>query len=136
MNDWHDLGGDQGLYLENVLDHYRAPHNFGPLAEATFSHREMSLSCGDALELAVKLDDAGRVADAKFQGSGCALSVAAASMLTDYIKGRTVAELQALSQEDVFKLLGFEVGVSRLRCALLGLKTLELGLADHLKNYG
>lgn len=126
-----DIIGDEEMYRENILDHYREPHNARRIGDATFSHRELNPSCGDTIELFVKLED-GKVADVGFDGHGCAISQAAVSMLTDHVKGMDVARLQALSKEDVFRLLGVEVGMTRLRCALLGLKTLEVGLQQHL----
>jgi NifU-like protein involved in Fe-S cluster formation len=132
MTDWHDNGSDQGMYLENVMEHYQTPRNRRPLPEATFSHHEYSLSCGDDLTVAVRLGDDGRVIETAFEGTGCALSVASVSMLTDFVRGKTLAELQALSDRDIFALLGFDVGISRLRCATLGLKTLQLGVSKHL----
>ncbi|MEY4745336.1 MAG: hypothetical protein RL272_1281 [Candidatus Parcubacteria bacterium] len=127
------LTGDEEMYKENILEHYREPHNAGRLGDATFIHKELNPSCGDTVELFVRLDG-DRVADVKFDGHGCAISQAAVSMLTDHIKGMDVGALSKLAKEDVFRLLGVEVGVTRLRCALLGLKTLETGLQEHLKN--
>ncbi len=132
MDHLHDaLSGDEQMYKENILDHYREPHNTGRIADATFSHKELNPSCGDTIELFVKLEG-GKVADARFDGHGCAISQAAVSMLTDHIKGMDVEALGALSKDDVFRLLGVEIGMTRLRCALLGLKTLETGLQEHL----
>ncbi|HTK04272.1 MAG TPA: SUF system NifU family Fe-S cluster assembly protein [Candidatus Eisenbacteria bacterium] len=126
-----DIIGDEEMYRENILDHYREPHNAGRIEGATFSHRELNPSCGDTIEMYVKIAD-GRVADVKFDGHGCAISQASVSMLTDHVKGMDVAALRALTKEDVFRLLGVQVGMTRLRCALLGLKTLEVGLQNHL----
>lgn len=120
------------MYQEEILEHYRSPHNAGTLADATFRHKELNQSCGDTIDLYVKLDAEGRVADVKFDGSGCAISQASVSMLTDHVKGMHVDDLRKLGQEDVFRLLGITVGVTRLKCALLGLKTLEVGLENHL----
>ncbi|HTM68789.1 MAG TPA: SUF system NifU family Fe-S cluster assembly protein [Candidatus Binatia bacterium] len=126
-----DIIGDEEMYRENILDHYREPHNAGRIEGATFSHRELNPSCGDTIELFVAIAD-GKVADVKFDGHGCAISQASVSMLTDHVKGMDVAALKALRKEDVFRLLGVRVGMTRLRCALLGLKTLEVGLATYL----
>ncbi len=129
----HDqLSGDEAMYQEEILEHYRSPHNKGTLPDATFSHRELNQSCGDTIDLYVKLDADGKVADVKFDGSGCAISQASVSMLTDHVRGMAVEQLRALGQEDVFRLLGITVGVTRLKCALLGLRTLEVGLENHL----
>lgn len=132
MDHFHDnLTGDEAMYKENILDHYREPHNVGRMDDATFSHKELNASCGDTIEIFVKLAD-GKVADVRFDGHGCAISQASVSMLTDHIKGMDADALGKLAKEDVFRLLGVEVGPSRLRCALLGLKTLEIGLQNHL----
>lgn len=133
MTDWHDL--DEGMYMENILDHNAHPHNRGPLPDADFRHEEESLSCGDRLALAARLDG-DRIAEARFEGSGCALSVAAASMLTDALVGKATKEALAMTDADVFRLLGFEVGISRLRCATLALKTFQQGLSGYLKSHG
>jgi len=136
------LIGDEQMYMENILDHSKHPHNAGTIPDAQLMHTEVNTSCGDTIGLYVKFAPAKggsashgdeRVADVKFDGHGCAISQAAVSMLTDFIKGKTVDELKALTKEDVFALLGMEVGMTRLRCALLGLKTLEVGLEQHLK---
>lgn len=119
--------GDEVLYRENVLEHCREPHNAGPMEDASLRHKELNRSCGDMVELFLKFKD-GRVRDVSFVGQGCAISQAATSMLTDRVKGMTKAELAALGQKDIFDLLGFPVGMTRLRCALLGLKTLQVGL--------
>jgi nitrogen fixation NifU-like protein len=126
-----DLIGDEQMYMEEILDHSKHPHNAGTIPDATFTHQEVNTSCGDTIGMYVKLAD-GKVADVKFDGHGCAISQASVSMLTDFIRGKTVDELKALTKEDVFALLGIEVGMTRLRCALLGLKTLEVGLQNHL----
>jgi nitrogen fixation NifU-like protein len=133
MEHLHDqLSGDEAMYQEEILEHYRMPHNKGTLADATFSHRELNQSCGDTIDLYVRLDAEGRVADVKFDGSGCAISQASVSMLTDHVKGMAVDDLRKLTQDDVFRLLGITIGVTRLKCALLGLRTLEVGLQNHL----
>src|SRR5690606_6990707 len=125
-----NLIGDEQMYMENILDHSKHPHNAGSIPDATFTHQEINTSCGDTIGLYVRLKD-GRVDDVKFDGHGCAISQASVSMLTDHIKGKTVEELRALTKEDIFALLGIKVSMTRLRCALLGLKTLEVGLEQH-----
>jgi nitrogen fixation NifU-like protein len=127
-----NLIGDEQMYMENILDHSKHPHNAGTIPDATIMHREVNTSCGDTVNLYVTLQE-GRVLDVKFDGHGCAISQAGVSMLTDHIKGKTVEELRALTKEDIFALLGIKVGMTRLRCALLGLRTLEVGLEEHLK---
>ncbi len=121
---------DLEMYRENILDHYREPHNVGAIADATLHHKELNPSCGDTVELFVKFDG-DRVSDVSFIGQGCAISQAATSLLTDHIKGMSIEELAKLTQQDIFNLLGFSVGMTRLRCALLGLKTLQVSLCQN-----
>ncbi len=127
------LIGDEQMYMEEILEHSKHPHNAGTILDATFMHQEVNTSCGDSISLYVKLAD-GKVTDVKFDGHGCAISQASVSMLTDFVKGKTMDELKLLTKEDVFVLLGINVGMTRLRCALLGLKTLKVGLEEYLKN--
>src|SRR5579859_499051 len=115
------------LYRELILEHYKHPHNAGRLEGASFSRQELNPSCGDMIEMFVRVAG-GRVADVKFEGRGCAISQASASLLTDKIKGMSVDELRALSQQDVFDLLAVPLGAGRIRCALLPLKALHHGL--------
>ena len=123
---------EEQIYKENILDHYKNPRNTGPLSPRTWNHRELNTSCGDSIELYVRLGSDGRVEAASFEGRGCAISQAAASMLTDAVRGMTVDELRALGQDDVMELLGIPVGPTRIKCAMLGLKTLQRGLDMHL----
>lgn len=118
------------MYRENILDHYKSPRNFGTLDKPDISHHEYNASCGDDLTFTVKLDAERRVAEVKFTGRGCAISMAAASMLSERIKGMSVEELHKLTSDDIFELLGTEIGPGRIKCALLPLKTLMTGVEE------
>ena len=85
------------LYQEVILDHYKRPRNFGPLPDADHSAEGYNPLCGDQVKVSVRLED-GRVADAHFEGAGCAISTASASLMTDAVKGLTVDEAEALFQ--------------------------------------
>ncbi len=89
MNDIDTLHGDElrDLYRELILDHARKPRHFGKLDGATHFAEGINPLCGDKLKLYLRLDDAGRICDAMFEGSGCAISVASASLLTDSVLG-------------------------------------------------
>ncbi len=120
------------LYRETILDHYKNPHNFGELPDADIKVREANASCGDMIEISVKLQEASGkigkatlISDIKFKGLGCAISMAATSLLTDFVKGKSLKEIENLTQEDVFKLLGGSISVGRVKCALLPLKAME-----------
>ena len=123
------------MYQEIILQHYRSPHNFGPLEGATMKGEEFNPSCGDHITLSLKLDPAGtRVEEVHFAGDGCAISVAGASMLTERIKGRTLEEVRALTREDVLALLGIPLSPVRVKCALTGFAALGKALHASLPN--
>ncbi len=114
-------------YRERIIDHYRNPRNQGVLEDADISAQLDNPVCGDVVRLDVRLTG-GRVSAARFSGRGCVLSMAAASLLTEELVGKTVEDLHELSDEVVFELLGLRPGPVRARCALLGLRALQLGL--------
>jgi nitrogen fixation NifU-like protein len=116
------------LYREEILEHYRQPHNFGTLASPDVVQEGDNPLCGDRITLSLALSDDGRVADVSFTGRGCAISQASASMLTDDIRGRSLDELAALDRDHVLGLLGIEISPARLKCALLSLDTLRRAL--------
>ncbi len=111
------------IYQEEILEHYRHPHNHGQLADADIVQTENNPTCGDKLTFYLKLKD-DVVIDVRFDGEGCAISQAAASLLTDEIIGMKRAQIQQLQKEDVLELLGIELGPTRLKCALLSLQGL------------
>jgi nitrogen fixation NifU-like protein len=117
------------LYRDYILEHYRRPHNFGVLDNATASYEGANPLCGDRITLQLRL--AGdRVVGVGFTGRGCAISQASASLLTDEIKGKPVADAAAMTSQDVLDMLGIEISPARLKCALLSLDTLQHALAE------
>ena len=118
----------ESLYREHILDHYRHPRNQGTLDGADISYQLDNEVCGDVVRLDVRLQH-GRVSEARFSGHGCVISTASASMLTEEVLGKTVAELKALRDEDVFKMLGATLPPVRTKCGLLPLRALQEGLA-------
>jgi len=116
------------MYRQQILDHYRNPRNYGELDAPTFSHVGENTSCGDEITVDVKLaEDGETVEDVAFRGEGCAISQAAASLLTSEVRGMTVAELYELDRDDVLDLLGVEVTPMRIKCAVLAEKVLQDG---------
>ncbi len=115
------------MYREQILDHYKNPRNYGELEEHTFSHLGENPMCGDEIEVFVRLDDEDRIEYASFQGDGCAISQASASMLTSHIRGMSMEELQELGTDDVLDLLGIEVTPMRVKCAVLAEKVAQDG---------
>jgi nitrogen fixation NifU-like protein len=113
------------LYREQILEHYKRPHNFGRLDDADLEFEDTNPFCGDEQHVFIRLDDSDRVAEVTFEGKGCAISTAATSMLTDELRGMNRSELLHLPKEFVLDLLGIEISATRLKCALLGLKIVK-----------
>jgi len=113
------------LYHDLIMDHYRNPRNFDCKNRicSTSSSRH-NPSCGDKIDINVKIVD-NTIVDICFDGFGCALSTASASMLTEYVKGKSIDEVNKLNKEFVVNLLGIEVTPIRLKCALLPLETIQ-----------
>ena len=119
------------LYRDYILEHYRRPHNFGVIDAPTASTEGSNPLCGDRITLQLGVKD-GVVDRVGFTGRGCAISQASASLLTDEIKGKPVAEVEAFRADDLLDLLGIEISPARLKCALLSLDTLRRALADRV----
>jgi nitrogen fixation NifU-like protein len=117
------------LYRDYILEHYRRPHNFGVLEDASASHEGSNPLCGDRITMQLGIRD-GKVAEVAFTGRGCAISQASASLLTDEVKGMTVEDAAAYRADDLLELLGIEISPARLKCAMLSLETLDAALAD------
>jgi nitrogen fixation NifU-like protein len=117
------------MYREQILEHAKHPHNFGSLEGATISHEEHNPLCGDKVRLDLLIED-DMIADVRFSGRGCAISQAAASLLTDELRGMPVEAAKAYSKEDLLELIGIPLSKNptRLKCALLSLKALKAGL--------
>ena len=118
---------DSSYYREQIIDLYENPLNYGELATADFSYEEDNPLCGDVVRIDVKLDENGRVAQVAWSGDGCAISQASASLLTEEIKGKTLAEVKEFSKEKVLELIGIPLSMARVKCALLSLKVLKAG---------
>jgi nitrogen fixation NifU-like protein len=117
------------LYRDYILEHYRRPHNFGVLETPTASYEGSNPLCGDRITMMLGIRD-GVVAEVAFTGRGCAISQASASLLTDEVKGKSLADLAQITPDDVLDLLGIEISPARLKCALLSLDTLEHALTE------
>ena len=113
------------LYREQILDHYKHPHNFGELDDADLEFEDTNPLCGDELRVQLRTDDEGRIEDVRFSGQGCAISQASASMVSDEVRGMTPEELLRLDKSFVLELLGIDISATRMKCALLALKVLK-----------
>jgi nitrogen fixation protein NifU and related proteins len=113
------------LYREEILEHYKRPHNWGELQEPDFVFEDTNPLCGDELKVMLSLGPEGRIADVRFSGHGCAISQAAASMASDEVKGMSLEQLLKLDRDFILGLLGIDISATRMKCALLSLKVLK-----------
>ena len=114
------------LYREQILDHYRNPRNQGTLDPNDASHEETNPLCGDRIRIDLRIAD-NHISEIRFSGRGCAISQAAASMLTEMVEGATIDDIRNLTPEDLLDELGIPLSPARVKCALLSLKVLKSG---------
>src|SRR6478735_9370083 len=113
------------LYRDQILEHYKRPHNFGHVENPDLEFEDTNPFCGDEQHVTIRLDESEKVAEVAFEGKGCAISTAATSLLTDELVGKTREELLKLPKEFVLELLGIEISATRMKCAMLGLKVIK-----------
>jgi nitrogen fixation NifU-like protein len=120
--------GGSDMYRQQILDHYKNPRNYGELEESTFTHVGENPMCGDTIEIDVKLgDDDEVIEDLAFRGDGCAISQAAASMLSGMLIDKSIEELQEMDRDDMIDALGVDISPMRVKCAVLAEKVAQDG---------
>ena len=115
------------IYKENILDHYNYPRNKGKLSEPDIFAKDSNPLCGDVIEFSINMDDS-KVKEVKFDGKGCAICLATASMLTDFIHGKKSDEILKMEKNDLLRLLQIELSPNRLKCALLPMEVMKVGV--------
>lgn len=116
------------LYQDQILDHYKHPRNKGKLEPATHSATDTNPLCGDKISLQLRVDSHGRVDAARFDGQGCAISLASASILTTILEGKDLREAVALEDAALLETVGVPLSAVRKECALLSLHVLRAAL--------
>jgi nitrogen fixation NifU-like protein len=120
------------IYREVILDHYQNPHHHGRLEHADATYTDANTSCGDEITMQLQLAPDGTITDVAFEGTGCAISQASASMLTDQIIGMKADEVLKLGRQDVIDNLGgVQLTPVRIKCAMLGLSVLKAAVYTH-----
>lgn len=120
------------MYRQEILEHFKHPHNFGTIDHALCSAALANTSCGDRIQMDVnikKVGDKEIVEAIKFSGIGCAISIASASLLTDAVRGKDRSWIESLKPEFVYDLLGTPLTPSRIKCALLPLEVLQKSIS-------
>ncbi len=121
------------IYRQIILDHYKHPRNFGHLDNPDAKTEEGNVTCGDRIVMEISATG-GVVSDIRFSGEGCAISLAAASMLTEKVKGMKIADVMKLTGKDIVNLLGTTLTPSRTKCAILPLEVLQKAVVSLKRN--
>src|SRR5207248_2778276 len=122
---------DRQEYIEILLDHYEHPRNSRIIAGADIDYTGGNPGCGDIIHMYATVGDGDRITDVAFEGEGCTISQAAASIVTEMVQGKTLAELQEMNYETLVEELGSEVVAPRIKCAVLALGTLKAGAEQY-----
>ena len=116
------------MYSEIILDHFKSPRNFGKLENPSSAAKDLNPACGDVIEISLNIGSS-IIQDVKFEGQGCAISQATASMLTEFVKGKSIEDIEKLQPYDLFNLIGITLSPVRAKCALLSLNVLKTALS-------
>jgi nitrogen fixation NifU-like protein len=116
------------LYREQIIDRYKNPLMRGELDPRDYTYEDDNPLCGDRIRIDLRVDGQGRITEAAFSGTGCAISQAAADLLVESVVGKSLEDVKALGKQDILGMLGIELGPVRLKCALLSLKVLKAGV--------
>jgi nitrogen fixation NifU-like protein len=119
------------IYREIILDHYRNPRNKGRLTDPDVTIHDSNPLCGDEIDMHLKVEE-DKIKDIKFEGRGCAISQASASMLTEMVSNKPLSMVKNLSKEDILENIGLtNLGPARIKCALLSLKVLKMSMVKY-----
>jgi nitrogen fixation protein NifU and related proteins len=128
------MPSEEELYQDHILDHYEDPFHRGRLADATHAHEDKNPLCGDVVRMELAIDDGGKIRNVYFDGQGCVISQASASMLSEEMYGKTVDAVKHFSAEDMLKLYGPRLTPNRQKCCLLSWKVLQSAVHSPLEN--
>jgi nitrogen fixation NifU-like protein len=115
-------------YEEHVQDHYEDPYHRGTLDTATHMAEGTNPNCGDRIVVTLRLNDSGKINEAWFDGEGCVISQASASMLMEQVEGKMIEDVKAITAEQVLERIGSAMTPERQKCCLLSLDTLQSAL--------
>ncbi|MGC8676325.1 MAG: iron-sulfur cluster assembly scaffold protein [Candidatus Micrarchaeia archaeon] len=118
------------MYAEELISNYEHPDAKGRLDNANASMHEENVSCGDTITVYLQIED-NKIKDARFDGNGCIISMGVANMLIDYIKGKSVSDIEAFGKDALFDLIKIDPGPARLHCATLSLRAVKKALFEY-----
>lgn len=128
------MANEDQIYQEHVMDHYEDPFHRGACPNPTHRHEDDNPLCGDVVSIELSVDPDERVVDAWFQGDGCCISQASASMLVERIQGMTLEEIRKFSAEEMLSLFGARLTPNRQKCCLLSWRVLQTATYSKLEN--
>jgi len=116
------------LYREQIIDRYKNPQMRGSLDPHDYTYEDDNPLCGDRIRIDLRVNGEGKINEAAFSGEGCAISQAAADLLTERVVGMSLDEVKSYTKDELIEMLGIDLGPVRLKCALLSLKVLKAGV--------
>ncbi len=129
MSSQEPLTEEQEIYKENIIDHYKHPHNKHKIENPTHTKKGINPLCGDHVVIYLQVANE-KIVNVSFEGDGCAISQASVSLLTDAIKGKQIIDIQKMTEIDVYNLLGIPISHTRRKCAMLSLNTLQQAIKN------
>lgn len=128
LDSYEPMAETEDIYPDRVMDHYEDPYHRGECELASHRHHDKNPICGDEITVELRLDNDGNIREAWFDGEGCCISQAAASMLMECIEGKSVEEVKAFSAEEMLELFGPRLTANRQKCCLLSWQVLQAAL--------
>jgi nitrogen fixation NifU-like protein len=119
------MADEEELYQEHILEHYEEPYHRGHCPTCTHAHEDDNPLCGDVVRMELAIDESGKLEQLYFNGDGCCISQAAASMLVEHFDGHTVDEVKQFTATDMLKLFGARLTPNRQKCCLLSWRVLQ-----------
>lgn len=119
------------LYREELLDHYKYPRNKGSINKPDLAYIAENSSCGDSVFITAKIND-NKFVNIKFEGSGCVISQATTSLLTEFIMNQTIDFAEQLTKNHILEIIKIPIGPTRLKCALLGLEAVQKAIQTYI----
>jgi nitrogen fixation NifU-like protein len=127
---------EEELYQEHVLDHYEDPYHRGSCPDPTHAHEDDNPLCGDVVRIELRIDESGKLREVWFEGDGCCVSQASASMLLEAMDGKTIDDVKSFSAERMLQLFGGRLTPNRQKCCLLPWRVLQSAIYSPLEDRG